>query len=115
MTDKTRTITLSNRPPVKISEATWPVIAKGDWTDNMTIPSQANRKAFVRVRQHADGRMIVYGTYSTQFAGELDAKAGMLLAVGDDVAAAISRVVEDLGDLPRLASECIADLPAEEI
>lgn len=115
MTEKTRTITLTNRAPVQIAEASWPVIARGDWTDSPAIPSQANRRASVRVRQHDDGRAIVHGTYQTQFAGEVDLRAGVLLSAGADIATAIRAVVDDLGATPRLAAECIADLPAEEI
>jgi len=118
MTDtktRTRTITLSNRPPVKIKEAEWPMIAKAEWTDNPAIPVQANRTASVRVRQHADGRAIVYGTYSTQWQGESDLKSGLLLAKGADIAAAIYGVVDDIGVTATMAAECVADLPAEEI
>src|ERR1700683_3663757 len=118
MTDtktRTRTITLSNRPPVKIKEAEWPMIAKAEWTDNPAIPVQANRTASVRVRQHTDGRAIVYGTYSTQWQGESDLKSGRLLAKGADIAAAIYEVVDDIGVTATMAAECVADLPAEEI
>ena len=114
-TPKTRTITLSNRPPVKIREDEWPQIAQASWTDNPAIPVQANRTAAVRVRQHADGRAIVYGTYSTQWQGETDLKSGMLLAKGADIAAAIYEVVDDLGVTVTMAAECVANLPAEEI
>ncbi len=112
---KTRIITLSNRPPVKIKEAEWPVIAKASWCDNPAIPVQANRSALVRVRQHADGRSIVYGTYDTQWQGESGLKSGLLLDAGADVAAAIYEVVDDLGVTATMAAECVADLPAEEI
>lgn len=116
MTDtKTRTITLSNRPPVKIKESEWPVIAKASWCDNPAIPVQANRSASVRVRQHADGRAIVYGTYETQWQGESELKSGLLLDAGADVAAAIYEVVDDIGVTATMAAECVADLPAEEI
>lgn len=112
---KTRVITLSNRPPVKIKEDEWPVIGKASWSDNPSIPSQANRDASVRVRRHADGRVIVYGTYSSQWQGETGLKSGLLLDKGADIAAAIYGVVEDLGVTATMAAECVADLPAEEI
>lgn len=112
---KTRTITLSNRPPVKIREAEWPIVAKANWNDNPAIPVQANRKASVRVRQHADGRTIVYGVYESQWQGESDLRSGLLLDKGADVAAAIYEVVDDLGVTATIAAECVGDLPAEEI
>lgn len=128
---KTRTITLTNRQPVKINEAEWPVIAVGSdrWHDGGQIESQANRrkKCSIRVRQHADGRAIVYGTYEYESAwqGERDVteRAGVLLEDADaDLADAINGVMDTLAELSddedfvgRVARECIADLPAVEI
>jgi hypothetical protein len=115
---KTRTITLSNRRPVKIVESDWPVIAKGSWCDTPALPVQANRSALVRVRQHADGRSIVYGTYDTELrgdSGDSGRKSGLLLDAGADIAAAIYKVVADLGVTATMAAECVADLPAEEL
>jgi len=62
---KYRTITLSDRAPVKIVEADWPEIASGkSWGSQRE--SQANRRWSLRVRQHkSDGRTIVYGTYTS--------------------------------------------------
>lgn len=112
---KTRTITLSNRPPVKIKESEWPMIAKASWCDNPAIPVQANRSASVRVRQHADGRSIVYGVYESQWQGESTLKSGVLLDKGADIAAAINEVVNEIGVTTTMAAECIADLPAVEL
>ena len=131
---KYRTITLTGRPPVRVAEDSWPVIASASdkrW-DN-TYEFQANRtsKMAVRVRQHAaDGRAVVYGTYdySTAWQGEpnLHARTGELLPAGtslSDIAAAIERVAADLAgqsegdhfglDAHRIGRECIADLPPE--
>ncbi len=108
---KTRTITLSNRPPVKIKEFEWPVIAKASWCDNPAIPVQANRSASVRVRQHVDGRSIIYGTYDTQWQGESGLKSGLLLDAGADVAAAIYKVVDDLGVAATMAASTRAADP----
>lgn len=103
MSAKTRTITLTGRRPVKIVEDEWPQIADGtekDW-DN-TYEFQANRtwKADIRVRQHTDGRSIVYGhfDYDTAFQGKSGflCRAGELLDAGDDVAIAIDRVAQEL-------------------
>lgn len=110
---KTRTITLTDRPPVKINEAEWPVIAKGDWHEGR-IAAQANRSGWLRVRRHADGRAIVYGAYSTQWGGERDRRGGELLDKDADVAAAINRVAESV-NAEECAADCIADLPPEEI
>lgn len=112
---KMRTITLTDRPPVSIREDLWPVIARGNRHDGREFASQANRTWDVRVRQHQDGRMVVYGTYATNWQGERDMRAGVLLDADADVVAAIREVVEQIGGSDGLAQDCIADLPAEEI
>jgi hypothetical protein len=132
----TRTITLSNRRPVKIREADWPMLARGAWHDwDNQYEFQANRtwKAFVHVRQHQDGRALVYGgyDYDTAFQNEQDLayRAGELLTpdphagvTTQAIVAAIHRVAEDLGARSNqgehfrdIADNCIADLPAEEL
>jgi hypothetical protein len=133
---KTRTITLTGSRPVSIDEDDWPVIASSGWDDcDSQYEFQANRKAeaTLKVRQHADGRSIVYGTYryTTQFQDEDDvrAAAGTVLDEGSDD----SNIITAIGDttdrlssyesLPEnwqpdwrlLADECIADLPAERL
>lgn len=129
---KTRTITLTGRPPVKITEDNWPIIAHGYWADHDNqYEFQANRKwrIDIRVRQHADGRAIVYGVYDydTHFqseAGEAH-RVGSLLDTSADLPAAIHSIRDDLierisdADMHRhvsnAADECIADLPAETL
>lgn len=129
----TLTITLTNRPPVKINKDDWPLLASAsdDWNDDRSgTGTQAIRatKWRVTVRAHADGRKVVYAVYdhTTRYQSERDAsyRGGELLAADDDVVAAILRVCADMqervgGDdgavWARLAQECIADLPAESI
>lgn len=132
---KTRTITLTGRPPVKISEDNWPVIASvvDGWHDNQ-YEFQANRKSkwFVGVRRHEDGRAIVYATYGYEIAWQnessLYVKRGVLLEKGattHQITSAIEEVCSDMRDAEhhgddaerwsRLVHECIADLPAEEL
>lgn len=128
-TTKTRTITLTSRPPVRIREDEWPIVAY-EWWDN-AHRSQANRSVeiWLRVRQHADGRAIVYGGYDymTPWQGEeqLRVRVGDLIGPGDDLVRAIQRVGAELADriagkpgaqrLRDVIDACIADLPAEEI
>ncbi len=132
----TRTITLTGRPPVKIHEEDWPVIAEAvqsDWDNQYEF--QANRKWSwtVKVRQHEDGRTLVYAAYSytSNFQDErgYSAKHGVLLdaedATTEGVCRAIESVCSDMADAEAdddysarwktLAAECIADLPAEEL
>ena len=125
---KTRMITLTGRRPVKIVEADWPVIAQGSGSEHDgQVECQANRawKVWMKVRQHADGRAIVYGCaeYESHFQAERDyaERAGMLLDAGEDIAAAIGdvghalrEVAEDQSDrIGAVERMCVADLPAE--
>jgi len=130
-----RTITLTGRPPVKVDEDQWPLIAScSDSEYDNQYEFQANRKStwHLNVRRHEDGRAIVYAIYkyTTQFQSERDytAKRGVLLPVGENdqaICDAIREVAEDIaraehyGDdanrWPTLADNCIADMPAEHI
>ena len=125
-----RTITLTGRPPVSIDEDQWPEIARA--TDDRydgEFRSQANRVTdySVRVRQHADGRAIVYAVhdYSTRWQGERDlcVKRGVLLAESspqslcDTIREVCSDMESETGDQEwsRLSADCIADMPAEAL
>jgi len=108
------TITLTGRAPVRVRKADWPIIASAEWHDGQ-VRAEASRIWRLTVRQHADGRTIVYGVYSTVLRGERDRRGGELLLPGEDIPAAAHRVAEHLGFDPRLAEEVIADLPAEQI
>jgi hypothetical protein len=120
-------ITMSERRPMSIVKSDWPVIAKGSAYSGQ-YELQAFDGARVRVRRHADGRMIVYG-----YAGDWDGggrptrenrEAGFLIAAGADseeVVRAIRRVAgilaetECVGDMAdEAARACIANLPAED-
>lgn len=132
------TITLTGRPPVKITKDEWPVIASAEDSEHDNqYEFQANRKATWKliVRQHADGRTIVYAmhSYLSQYQNESgrSVRGGELLTVPDgdtaSIIEAICRVAAEIevrmpegeqwstGVFPRLAHECTADLPAVEI
>lgn len=134
-----KTITMTDRAPVTIDEAAWPCIAKASWHSG-EHRSQANEEAWMRVREHADGRRIVYGKrdagnggmpvgYRGRSAGFLvdnvrDESRGRQLVEGgpveymwpdaDETIRAIRRVA-GLIDMGELGNELIADLPAEEL
>jgi hypothetical protein len=127
---KTITIILSARRPVKIRVDEWPEIAHaaGDsysGGDPSQYQQALNRgecdEYHLRVRQHADGRALVYGELNAApFAwgepakGE-DRRGGVLLDVDDDLIAAIRGVGEECQLPDHVIRECIANLPAEEI
>lgn len=129
---KKRTITLTVRPPVAIDPSAWPVIANASETDHDgQVICRANRVSewYIGVRQHADGRAIVYATYdfATTYRGSRDfsAKHGEIVPPGGDICAAIVAVADrmsqcesyetDASRWDSLARECIADMPAEEL
>lgn len=133
---ETRTITLTNRPPVKIREDAWPVIANASDKDyDNQYEFQANRtwKWFINVRQHEDGRTLVYAgfAYTTAFQSERGYRIrhGKLLTeetsqqaivdaivdVCDDMATAQHDSDESAARWRELARDCIADLPADEL
>src|ERR1700738_104537 len=128
---KQRTITLSDRPPVTITEESWPVIASATEEEHDgQVRCQANQVSnwAIRVRQHADGRALVYATYvyTSNWQGDHEHKHGVLLPADTtttELCAAIKSVAlrmaagehdgDDGGEWTRLADECIADLPTE--
>lgn len=137
-TKKTITITMSETAPVRIDPALWPVIASAETHDGK-VECQANTEWVIKVREHADGRRLVYGSQSAgnggQYAGYRGKDAGYLIdapprdAFGRDVATtsdgvthdvnaatirAIRRVAGVIGD-EDLGAECVGDLPAQEI
>lgn len=126
MTSEKLTITLTGRNPVKVTKEQWPVIAsaKGDSyaSNDYSRYQQAQSRGEIdqyrlTVRQHQDGRAIVYGVFdaATAWTGNEDRRGGELLDAGAGIAAAISRVGEDVGLPDSVIRQCIADLPAEEI
>lgn len=107
---KTLDIVLTDTQPVEIVESEWPTIASAKEWDN-TYEFQANRTWLVKVREHQDGRCIVYGKFETSLMNERDRRGGEIVDAIEDVPSAIHRVVQHV-ELPEyLADECIGDLP----
>lgn len=123
MTEDTKRIrvALSERPPVLISAKEWPVIAGAkDFSGGSDHACQANEEYWIKVRQHADGRTLVYCRRHRgpggMHAGYRGAEGGWLLAnpSQSDIIVAIRRcggIIQDSG----VAQDCISDLPAEEL
>jgi hypothetical protein len=109
------TISMSERPPVSVNADDWPVIATAKWHDGQ-VECQANRRARVTVREHEDGRRLVYAWTSSAWQNERDRHAGYLLDASDtsSTVATIRRVADEIGD-EGLGRDCIADLPAEDL
>lgn len=123
---KTRTITLTDRAPVKIRDDQWPTIAEAtgdsygcnDYSRYQQALSQGEvDKYTLKVRQHADGRVLVYGIFdaASAWTHNEDCRGGELLDAGADIAAAIRRVGESCSLPASIIRDCIADLPAQEL
>jgi hypothetical protein len=127
MRDKHRTITLTNRAPVRIVEDEWPIIAEG------RCGSEAMRcNIEVRVRQHRDGRAIVYGRFSYNYSWDppfdrlmhLRGRVGHLSDAGTDLAASFHIVGDYLRErvhdqdmhtfIAAAITDCFAHLPPTE-
>ena len=126
-------ITMSERRPLTIVKADWPIIATAFRHDGQ-VECQANHEWMISVREHRDGRRIVYGYLRAGNggvpAGWRGAAGGFLVAPteecrdinsgplshvpdDDETVRAIRRVGGIVID--ELAEECIANLPAEEV
>jgi hypothetical protein len=116
-------ITMSERRPLTIDPEQWPLVARAAWHDG-AVECQANHVRAIRVREHSDGRRIVYGWLRSGpggvHAGWRGAEGGFLVALisgvpdEDGTVRAIRRVGGIIDD-DALAAKCIADLPAEAI
>lgn len=117
-TIKTLEIKMSERRPVKIVVADWPIVASAH-RHNGTIACQANYEWDIIVREHADGRRLVYGWLRRGPGGVRadwrGSEGGFLLPSADsETIRAIRRIGGIIGD-EALADECIADLSPEAI
>lgn len=117
MNEDKLTITLSDRAPVRITKAEWPIIAEGHgprYRDQVK-ENDATRKWRLVIRRHADGRMIAYGIFTTQWGDEHDLRAGELLGAEADPVAALRRIAESIGAPEDVVANTVADLPATEL
>lgn len=128
-TDKSRTITLTGRPPVRITDSQWPLVASASRkTHDGEVECQANRTTswFLGVRREVNlGRWIVYGTYAheSNYRNEPNTyhRFGEILpasaSVGEVCAKLMTTTIIEHGAecWHSLVSECIGDFPAEDI
>lgn len=106
------TITLTGRRPVTIVKDDWPIISSAKSKHGIT-----GRACKLFVRQHADGRAIVYGICEDRSG---DQREGILVETyldpdTDAIADAVHTVGNNLEFDRALVNECLAGLPAREI
>jgi hypothetical protein len=120
-------VPMSERRPLSIVVDEWPIIACADWYSGQH-ECQANYTRMLIVREHADGRRVVYGDYERGPGGApigfrgseggflVPGKVGYPVPTPDDdeTVRAIRRVAGIIGD-EQLGDECIRDLPSEDI
>lgn len=133
-------VTMAERSPLKLDPELWPLIASAERHDG-AVEVQANTLWYIRVREHQDGRRVVYGGKVAgnggQYAGFRELRGGYLVdSVRDETRTpredgeggpltwvfpdeqetirAIRRVAGIIGD-DQMGADCIGDLPAEEL
>ena len=139
MSDQKVTIHLTGRRPVRVDPREWPVIAEAtgdsyegrDQARHVQMEQQGQLDSYaITVRQHEDSRTIVYGTVTygefgngnddglPTYCGEI---FGERLGAEDehDVSAEVVDKINNIASrmaIPyKLAEECIASLPPEEL
>jgi hypothetical protein len=128
--EKYRTITLTNRAPVRIVEEDWPIIAEGH-CGNET--SECNIE--VRVRRHCDGRAITHANFAYSYSNggpppydglsRIRGRIGHLSGADENLAAGLRIVGDQLRervfdrDMHKLVvgaiDQCFARLPPRNI
>jgi hypothetical protein len=113
MSMETTVINLSDSRPVRIKLADWPrVVDVANDTDHNN--QELNRRHYIRVHQHADGRAIVYGWRESSWQGEHGVEAGYRCDQSD-VPEKINQVGEAISAPTWLIQEAISDLPPQDI
>ena len=96
-----RTIPLTDESPLSIQDDDWPSIAHA-------LIEYESGKCWLRVRQHADGRVLVYGLNTVR-----DMRAGgQIFAAGSNLAHAIASVGQTIVASDECIMRCISALPS---
>ena len=106
------TVTLTNHPPIRIQKDEWPILAEAYWYDESTEKESKECKRLI-VRQHNDGRAIVYGIYTTTLQGERNRRRGVLVFPGSELVWPIYQVSAAMKFGSDFAEDCIANLPTQ--
>ena len=107
--DERLTITLSGRRPVTVALADWPLVAEAE------IGRYGHSELRLFIREHVDGRLIVYGIEAPFDPEAEGAQGGVVLAPGEDVGAAAKWLAERLNFPDVLVDTCLAKLSPEEL
>lgn len=102
-------IVMSDREPVLIVEADWPVIATLTPTDILGLGTE------MFIRQHKDGRRIAYGWNSQSRHGEGTRYAGHILKAKEDATRTINLLVMEMHGTSTHAGLLLAQLPGKAL
>lgn len=115
------TITLTGRPPVRITTANWGILASVHRYEG-EHDYQSNRHWRLTVRENeAEDRIIVYGSYDTAWRTEHGRRRGVMVDQDpqgesrEEAIEAIYLVAKQMEFDEAIAEECIADLAAVEV
>jgi hypothetical protein len=126
-------ITLTNAPPIRIREDEWPVLAEScyQWHDGIAQHATRAVDIDIRIREHADGRLLVYGVYDFDTTRQEEkgvvTRAGKFFEAGADQVAAINEVgaileaqvadvrPEDAANVRVAVDCCISNLPMMDV
>jgi hypothetical protein len=109
-TPRTRTITMFDRPPVRIQEEAWPLLCKVDRGGG-----GSELRATLAVRHHEDGRRLVYARYVNDLA-DVNLAGGLLIETDDpDVLISTIRQVAKRCGCEDLIDELVGKLPATDL
>jgi hypothetical protein len=121
-TTKKINITMSEQAPVTLDPEQWPCIAEATDHDGQ-VECQANTEWAIYVREHEDGRRLVYGWEERGTGGKpitwRPTYVGWMIPGGEprrdaETARAIRRVAGAIHN-EGLGAVCLADMPAQEI
>jgi hypothetical protein len=113
------TITLTGRAPISITKTEWPILAIGKIFDGPKEDESKNIRC-TTVREHEDGRVIVYSWWKSKETGIPWTRGGIITErpVSDE------EIVQYIKDVTRnvlseehmdVAERCIANMPPEEV
>jgi hypothetical protein len=105
-------VTVSGLPPVRIQTERWPVIAHAQCS-NAAFKFQDGHMGHLAVRQHSDGRTLVYGVLEIRTPEKHERQAGRLLPAGADISQALEEVCHDLEMNSEIVWACLAHVPVE--
>jgi len=113
MSERQRTISLTDRQPIQIRESEWPVLARASDVRQSTEP--ALHALYVR-RHSTTAAALVYAVRQHLTVGRASTRRrGELLEAGADIVAAVHRVAVDCEIPPEITQRCLASLPPERV